>query len=84
MKIGDKVRLVALPPDLPVGDADLPTKAVFEKCVGHEFVVLGFNEIGLAELPIDCVTGGIGETIWVEPEFLEPVSKLPTTVKTRC
>jgi hypothetical protein len=46
MKIGDKVRLIALPPDLPVGDADLPTKAVFRKCAGHDFVVVGFNDIG--------------------------------------
>ena len=46
MKVGDKVRLIALPPDLPVGDADLPTKAVFNKCVGHDFVAAGFNEIG--------------------------------------
>jgi hypothetical protein len=38
MRIGDKVRLIALPPDLPVGDADLSTKAVFNKCLGHDFV----------------------------------------------
>jgi hypothetical protein len=75
MKIGDKVRLIALPPNLPVGDAQLPTKAVFEKCLGHEFAIVGFNEIGLAELPIESVTGDAGETIWVEQEFLERVSQ---------
>ena len=75
MKIGDKFRLIALPPDLPVGDADLPTKAVFNKCVGHDFVVAGFNEIGLAELLVESVTGSVGETIWVEPEFLKLIPK---------
>jgi hypothetical protein len=75
MKVGDKVRLIALPPDLPVGDADLPTKAVFNKCVGHDFLVAGFNEIGLAELLVESVTGSVGETIWVEPEFLKLIPK---------
>ena len=74
MKVGDKVRLIALPPDLPVGDAD-PTKAVFNRCLRHDFAVTGFNEIGWAELLVESVTGSIGETIWVEPEFLEPIPK---------
>jgi hypothetical protein len=74
MKIGDRVRLISLPPDLPVGDADLPTKAIFEKCIGHEFVITGFNEIGMAELDIESMTDGVGETIWVEPQFLELIS----------
>ncbi|HWY53835.1 MAG TPA: hypothetical protein VNZ03_05195 [Terriglobales bacterium] len=74
MKVGDKVRLIALPPDLPVGDAD-PTKAVFNRCLRHDFAVAGFNEIGWAELLVESVTGSIGETIWVEPEFLEPILK---------
>jgi hypothetical protein len=75
MNIGDKVRLIAIPPGLPVGKADLPTQAIFEKCLGHEFEVVDFNDIGLAELPIESVTGSLGETIWVEPEFLEILSK---------
>jgi hypothetical protein len=75
MNMSDKVRLIAIPPDLPIGKADLRTKAIFEKCLGREFTMAGFNEIGLAELPIESVTGSIGETIWVEPEFLEILSK---------
>ena len=75
MNIGDNVRLTAIPPGLPVGKADLPTKAIFEKCLGHEFKVVGFNDRGLAELPIESVTGSMGGTIWVEPEFLEILSK---------
>jgi hypothetical protein len=46
-----------------------------ERCVGHEFVIAGFNEVGMAELDIESATGSLGETIWVEPRFLELVSK---------
>jgi hypothetical protein len=69
--IGDMVRLVAIPPNLPTGDARLDTPAIFQKCLGHQFVVTGFNEIGWAEIEVAPVTGSTGETIWVEPEFLE-------------
>jgi hypothetical protein len=76
---GDTVRLVAIPPNLPKGDARLPTPAVFQKCLGHQFVVAGFNEIGLAEIEITSVTGSVGETIWAEPEFLGLVAISPAT-----
>ncbi len=39
------------------------------------FTVIGFNDIGWAELLIEPVTGNVGETIWAEQEFLELVSK---------
>jgi hypothetical protein len=55
-------------------DADLPTLAIFQKCVGHTFVITDFNDIDWAEIDIGSVTGSMGETIWVEPEFLELVS----------
>ena len=73
MKVGDRVRLVGVPPDLPRGDADLPTIETFQKCVGHTFVIADFNEIGWAEINIGSVTGRMLETIWVEPEFLQLV-----------
>ena len=73
MKIGDTVRLIGMPANLPVGDADLPTQAVFEKCLGHEFTVAGFNEIGWVELVVDSIAGSHGEKIWVEPEFVEVI-----------
>jgi hypothetical protein len=69
------VRLIGTPDHLPKGDAGLPTPATFEKCLRREFVISGFNEIGWAELDIESVTGSLGETIWVEPEFLVLVSK---------
>jgi hypothetical protein len=70
MKIGSKVRLIGVPDGLE-DYPEFPTKSTFEKCVGHEFVVAGFNEVGWAELGIESVTGSVGETIWAEPKFLE-------------
>jgi hypothetical protein len=45
------------------------------KCVGREFVIAGFNEVAMAELDISPVNGSVGETIWIEPQFLELVAK---------
>lgn len=74
MNAGSRVRLIAVPDGLE-DYPDFPTKSTFEKCVGHEFLIAGFNELGMAELGIELVTGSVGETIWVEPKFLE---KVPT------
>lgn len=74
MKVGSKVRLVGVPDGLE-DYPDLPTKSTFERCVGHDFVIEGFNEFGMAELDIQSVTGSVGETIWVEPRLLELISK---------
>ena len=74
MKIGHKVRMVGVPDGLK-DSPDFATKSTFEKCVGHEFVIEGSNEFGMAELVIESVSGNFGESIWVEPEFLEPVSE---------
>ncbi len=70
-KIGDTVRLLGIPPDLPAGDESLPTAAGFKRCVGRQFVIAGFNEIGWAEIDVEEVTGNRGENIWVETEFLQ-------------
>jgi hypothetical protein len=40
---------------------------------GPVFLIAGFNDLGMAELNIQAVTGRVGETIWVEPDFLEPI-----------
>ena len=74
MKVGSKVRLVGVPDGLE-DYPDFPTKSTFERCVGHNFVIEGFNDVGMAELDIQSVTGSVGETIWVEPRFLELISK---------
>jgi len=70
MNIGTHVRLIGVPGGLE-DYPDFPTKSTFERCVGQEFVIAGFNEVGMAELEIESVTGSVGETIWVEPCFLK-------------
>jgi hypothetical protein len=74
VNIGTHVRLIGIPGGLE-DCPDFPTKSTFERCVGHEFLITGFNEVGMAELEIESVTGSVGETIWVEPGCLEIVSK---------
>ena len=55
-------------PAFPPAIAALDTVATFRKCFEHVFTVVGFDEIGSAELQVEAVTGSIGETIWVESE----------------
>jgi hypothetical protein len=74
MKVGSKVRVIGIPDSLE-DYPDFPTKSTFEKCIGHEFVIAGFNDKGMAELRIQSVTGSAGEKIWIEQRFLELISK---------
>ncbi len=39
MRVGNRVKLIGVPNDLPE-QPDLPAKAVFAKCPGHEFIML--------------------------------------------
>jgi hypothetical protein len=48
-----------------------PTRSTFEKCLGREFIIAGFNRYGMTELEIESVTGNFGDSIWVELQFLE-------------
>jgi len=72
VKLGSRVRLIGVPDGLE-DYPDLPTKSIFAKCVGHDFIVQGFNKVGMAELEITSVTGKVGETIWVEKRFLKVI-----------
>jgi hypothetical protein len=74
MRVGDTVRIISVPDGLE-DYPDFPTKSTFEKCVGREFVIADFNEVGMAEINIESVTGSVGEKIWIEPQFLELISK---------
>lgn len=74
MNIGSKVRVIGIPEGLK-DDPDFPTRSTFAKCIGREFIVAGFNDVGMAELDISAVNGSVGETVWIEPEFLELISK---------
>ena len=74
VKIGDRVRLVAIPDDLPPDDepAAMGTDSLFQRCHGGVFRVVDVSELGHAELEV----GGVNyqppymESIWVEPRCL--------------
>jgi hypothetical protein len=72
MKIGDKVRIVTIPPDLP--EEDFHTKSLFEMCIGKVFPIAGFQG-HLLELEVGAVRGLMAsmDSIWIEPEHVEPV-----------
>jgi hypothetical protein len=74
MKVGSTVRLIGIPDGLE-DYPDFPSKSTFLKCLGREFVVAGFDEIGWAEINIESVTGSSGEKIWIEPKFVELLSE---------
>ena len=70
MKIGEKVRLVRVPPG--VKDGRMKTRSVFKQCVDHVFPIVGFQH-ELLELEVGELFGKPApfETIWIEPEFVE-------------
>jgi hypothetical protein len=72
MKIGDKVRLLTVPPALP--QDELKTQSLFELCVGRVFSIVGFQG-DMLELEVGEVLGQepCMNSIWIEPEFVEVV-----------
>lgn len=74
VKLGDRVRLVAIPDELPPDDEPgaLNTNSLFRRCLGSVFPVVGLNELGYAELEVGEVNGQppYMESIWVEPRCL--------------
>jgi hypothetical protein len=74
LKVGDSVRLIQLPENLPPGDDELPARSTFEKSLERVFSVSSFNDVGWAELSLENFTGSVRESIWIEPEYLEVVS----------
>ena len=77
MKIGDRVRLIGIPPDAHY-DEELQTRTLFEKCLGATFAVAGLETVEglpyqLVKLDVGHIVGKDSylETIWVEPEYLQ-------------
>jgi hypothetical protein len=77
MKAGDVVKLMGIPPNLK-DQEDLPTRTLFEKCLGQLFVVAGVDSVNgvptpLAKLDVGQVVGvePWKHTISVEPEYLQ-------------
>ena len=73
MKIGDRVRLIAVPPD----EHDPHMKSTLAKCLGHDFTVMAINEIGFAEIEIDSITGISGDKVYIPPGCLRTSRIIP-------
>ena len=73
MKIGDKVRVIRIPPGLPEGK--IATKSLFGSCVGRTFPIVGFQG-HLLELAVGEILGKkpYMDSIWIEPEHVEVVA----------
>jgi len=79
VKIGDRVRIVALPPKF--ADLDDPaTQHLFRRCLGRTFSVVGFlTPEGLPGRLVELHVGRVlkqpawKHSIWVEEEYLQPV-----------
>jgi len=72
MKIGDRVRVVKLPGNLP-DDEILGTKALFADCLGRVFPIVAFDR-HLIELHVGEVRGepAYMQSIWIEADCIEP------------
>jgi len=55
------MRLISIPHD----EKDPAMRATLAKCLGHDFTVTGINEIGLAEIEIDSITGISGDKVYI-------------------
>jgi hypothetical protein len=73
MKIGDKVRILTIPSDLPEGEIHM--KSLFEKSVGRILTIVGFQE-HLLELHVGEIRDEAPhmQCIWIEPEHVELVA----------
>jgi len=73
MKIGDRVRVLTVPPDLREGE--LSTQSLFKLCVGRTFSIVGFQG-NLLELEVGEVLSKepCMDSIWIEPEHVEIVA----------
>ena len=92
LKVGDRVRLKAIPPwvgELPETTQDESTRTMFAQCLGGVFTVYGIgtntDPEGLTDdAELRAIDGNddpqLGnphpQTMWVEPEYLEIVERL--------
>jgi hypothetical protein len=77
VKVGDKVKLVGIPPDIRDRER-MQTHTPFEKCLGRVFKVTESERVEglqypLARLEVGHAVGKkrYSEVIWVELEFLK-------------
>lgn len=75
-KVGDRVRVVRVP---PLVEREMPPETVelFQRCLGQILRVDGFGKYGHLELNVrddgSQAAGHRDQTIWIEPEFVEAV-----------
>ena len=82
-QVGDKVRVITVPPYLYGNDPIAQkTAEFFERCLGKVFRVEGFDENGQLELWTTgkgnrrkAVCGLDTHTIWIESEFVKPFAR---------
>lgn len=74
MKIGDLVRVVGVPENLPddAPPGEFSVKAVFERSLDSVFPIIDITPHGLVELQVGEAVGveSYLHSIWIEPEFL--------------
>jgi hypothetical protein len=80
MKVGDRVKVIGIPPDVhdSKDDKGLATRSLFEKCLGKVFQIQALESVEgltfpLVKLDVGHVLGKQSweDTIWIEPEFVE-------------
>lgn len=77
-KIGDRVTVTKLPPDLH-DRAEIDTPGVFRRALGKTFRIEGFDDRGHLELVVaerrPSPDKYESDTIWIEPEFVALVRR---------
>ena len=75
MKEGDLIRVVKLP-DAVQDSEEFKTRSTLERCVGRVFAIMGFQE-GLIQIDVGELSGrhACMESIWIEPECVEPANE---------
>ena len=70
LRAGERVVLVAVPPGLLDGLPDEDQRAI-TAIVGKPIKLIGYDDIGRAELEFDDPFNDSIHTIWVKPEFIQ-------------
>jgi hypothetical protein len=76
-RVENMVRVVKIPPGLH-DSAGIDTPGVFDRALGNVFRIEAMNERGHLELVVagrnPSQSTYQSDTLWIEPEFVEPVS----------
>jgi hypothetical protein len=72
-KPGDLIRIIRVP-EVAQDTDGLKTRSTLERCIGHIFPIMGFNNEGMIQIDVGEVLGKASylESIWIEPDCVEP------------